>query len=306
MVKKLSEWGAQARRGIGEESDRILLDKVRESPGLTIYELSKELEWSKGRVQGSVNRLVEQKVLRKKKIVLNDRILTKILPEEYKEPEVGVVEINYKIVEPQLWKTNAFAGAMDRVLIKIVPEEMVDVITEKAFFYEKIPVEHRTDTITFKLPQSLRDFYRLDHSVLGVSTNIKGDTVFLTIEGTTAEVSQSQNPTDDILTSGFKEVPSMPDDFESELVRLGLSPVEAKLYMYLLRHGQKTSIDMVKHVTESLNMPRTEFYSLLSSLQHKGLVYATLEHPIKCSAVPLSKALQILRSQSSLDVNVRD
>ncbi|GEM_PF-837743 len=295
MGKNLSELGAEARREIGEESDKILLDKVRQLPGLTIYELSKELEWTKGRVQGSVNRLLEQNILRKKKVVLNDRILTKIFPTEYKESEVGVVEVNSEVVDPKLWKTHAFAGAMNRVLIKIVPEEMVDAITGKAFFYEKIPIEYRTSTVTFKLPQRLRDFYMLDNSILGVSTNVKGDAVLVTIEGTTAEVSV-QNP-NDILTAEPPEVLSTSNNsIKSELAKLDLRPIEIKIYMYLATEGQKKA----KDISEYLHIRGiTEIYHYLSALQHKGLVKGTLTHPIKFGAVPLSNALEKLRLGSS-------
>lgn len=188
MNKNLSELGAEARREIGEESDRVLLYKLTESPGLTIYELSKELGWTKGRVQGSIIRLLQQNAIRKKKVVLNDRILTKIFPAEYKEPEIGMVEVTDNVIVPELWKTHAYAGAMNRVLIKIVPEQSSDALKGKAFFYEKIPIERKTNSITFQLPQRFKDFYMLNNSILGVSTNVKGDAIFVTIEGTIAEM----------------------------------------------------------------------------------------------------------------------
>jgi DNA-binding Lrp family transcriptional regulator len=190
MIKKLSELGARARIEIGEASDKALLEKARQHAGLTIYELSKELGWTKGRVQGSVNRLLELNLIRKKKVVLNDRILTKIFPADYKEPETGIVEVEYNVIDPKLWKNHAFAfaGAMNRVLIKIVPEQLSSALTDKAFLVEKVPIEQKEDRITLKIPEKLRDFYILDNSILGVSTTDKGDAILVTIEGTIAEM----------------------------------------------------------------------------------------------------------------------
>ncbi len=311
MKKKLSlpEMGAEARRELGDESDWILLEKVMQSPGITMYELSKELGWTKGRVQGSVNRLLQQNAIRKKKVILNDRILTKIFPIEYKEPQAGIIEIAYEAVNPKLWTHYAVAGAMNRITIRIVPEERADEITSKAFFHEKLSIEYRDNSVVFKLSQRFRDFYMLDNSILGVSTTSKGDAVIGTIEGTITEIN-AQNTTDAILpTIEFREV-SSPDNLnqiiasiptiilhtsimkhiKSLSLELGLTHNEAGLYIYLAAEGPKRARDIAK----SLQIPRTETYHLLSSLLNKGLLAVTTEHPIQFSIVPIKGGLNKL------------
>jgi predicted transcriptional regulator len=42
---------------MGKGTDQELLDYLKDNPGKTIYELSKELEWSIGKVQKAIKRL---------------------------------------------------------------------------------------------------------------------------------------------------------------------------------------------------------------------------------------------------------
>lgn len=77
---------------------------------------------------------------------------------------------------------------------------------------------------------------------------------------------------------------------QAELVKFGLTPNEAKVYIYLAKYGHRRAVEIAK----SIHIPRTETYHLLSSLQNKGLVTATFQHPIKFNAVQFDKALNIL------------
>jgi sugar-specific transcriptional regulator TrmB len=103
------------------------------------------------------------------------------------------------------------------------------------------------------------------------------------------------------MSGPISEVYEMPDEdssnnnvaankVQAELVKFGLTPNEAKVYIYLAKYGHRRAVEIAK----SIHIPRTETYHLLSSLQNKGLVTATFQHPIKFSAVPFDKALNIL------------
>ena len=107
------------------------------------------------------------------------------------------------------------------------------------------------------------------------------------------------------MSSPISEVYELPDEdtfsntngnnvaaskIQAELVKFGLTPNEAKVYIYLAKYGHRRAVEIAK----SIHIPRTETYHLLSSLQNKGLVTATFQHPIKFNAVPFDKALNIL------------
>ncbi len=74
------------------------------------------------------------------------------------------------------------------------------------------------------------------------------------------------------------------------LQELGLTINEAKVYIYLAKSGYKKATE----VAESVGIPRTETYQILSRLQAKGLVTATLEHPVRYSAIELNELLKAM------------
>jgi sugar-specific transcriptional regulator TrmB len=89
------------------------------------------------------------------------------------------------------------------------------------------------------------------------------------------------------------------DKLKDELSKFGLTSNQSKVYIFLGKYGSKTAPDVCK----SLKLPRTETYHLLTSLQNKGIVAATFQHPIKFSAVPLDKAIWVLVNAEKERVN---
>lgn len=77
---------------------------------------------------------------------------------------------------------------------------------------------------------------------------------------------------------------------ETGLASMGLTPNEAKIYIFLAKKGARKASEIAK----LLNLPRTETYNLLGSLQKKGLVSSTIHYPVMFIAVPLDNALNTL------------
>lgn len=71
------------------------------------------------------------------------------------------------------------------------------------------------------------------------------------------------------------------------LVGLGLSQVEAEVYLFLAQAGPSKG----REIATPLKLYKQQLYRSLKSLKCKGCVEATLEHPAKFSAVPLEKVL---------------
>ena len=80
------------------------------------------------------------------------------------------------------------------------------------------------------------------------------------------------------------------DELQKSLSKFNLTSNQSKVYIFLGKYGSKTAPEVCK----SLKIARTETYHLLSTLQSKGIVSATFEHPIKFSALPLNKAMKTL------------
>lgn len=89
------------------------------------------------------------------------------------------------------------------------------------------------------------------------------------------------------------------DRLQDELSKFGLTSNQSKVYIFLGKYGSKTAPEVCK----TLKLPRTETYHLLTTLQNKGMVSATFQHPIKFSATPLNKAIWSLVNAEKERVN---
>ena len=78
------------------------------------------------------------------------------------------------------------------------------------------------------------------------------------------------------------------DQLQDQFSNFGLTANQIKVYIFLGKYGSKTAPE----VCRALKLPRTETYHLLTTLQNKGIVSATFQHPIKFSALPLSNAIK--------------
>lgn len=87
---------------------------------------------------------------------------------------------------------------------------------------------------------------------------------------------------------------------KNELLKFGLSANQAKVYIFLGKHGAKTAPEVCK----SLGLPRTETYGILNILQNYGVVTTKCCQPTKYEAMPLSKTIQILVNSEKERVNI--
>ncbi len=86
------------------------------------------------------------------------------------------------------------------------------------------------------------------------------------------------------------------------LIRYDLTPNQAKVYLFLSKIGVKTASE----VSKSLNIPRTETYHLLSTLQQKGIIFSIFGKPTKFNAVGVEESLQILVNNEKNRINELD
>ena len=77
---------------------------------------------------------------------------------------------------------------------------------------------------------------------------------------------------------------------EETLSRFGLLKNEIKVYLYLARSGEKKASE----IAEATSLHRTETYRILRDLEKKGILFSVFEKPLKFTAVPLDKAIDLL------------
>lgn len=90
------------------------------------------------------------------------------------------------------------------------------------------------------------------------------------------------------------------DRIKSELLRFGLSTNQAKVYIYLGKYGAKTAPEVCK----SLELPRTETYHIMNTLQNLGIVTAECSQPTRFEALPLDKVIRILANSEKERVDI--
>ena len=73
------------------------------------------------------------------------------------------------------------------------------------------------------------------------------------------------------------------------LQNLGLSNLDAQVYVFLGKKGPKK----VSELVQALKIPKQQLYAILKNLQSKGVVNATLEHPARFSTEPFEKVLDL-------------
>jgi len=77
---------------------------------------------------------------------------------------------------------------------------------------------------------------------------------------------------------------------EETLARFGLLKNEIKVYLYLARVGEKKAGE----IAEAISLHRTETYRILRDLEKKGILFSVFEKPLKFTAVPIDKAIDLL------------
>ena len=83
------------------------------------------------------------------------------------------------------------------------------------------------------------------------------------------------------------------EKIKNELINFGLTKSQAKVFIYLGKYGSTTASEIAK----ALQLPRTETYHLVNSLQNIGLVLAELAHPTKYNALEMKEAISTLVNQ---------
>ena len=89
------------------------------------------------------------------------------------------------------------------------------------------------------------------------------------------------------------------EKIRDELINFGLTKSQAKVFIYLGKYGSKTASEIAK----ALQLPRTETYHLVNSLQSMGLVVAELSHPTKYTAMDMKEAVSTLIKQEQERIN---
>ncbi|HYA77449.1 MAG TPA: helix-turn-helix domain-containing protein [Verrucomicrobiae bacterium] len=87
---------------------------------------------------------------------------------------------------------------------------------------------------------------------------------------------------------------------EETLSRFGLLKNEIKVYLHLARSGEMKAGE----IAEAISLHRTETYRILRDLEKRGVVFSVFEKPLKFTAVPLDKAIDLLVDAQKIKIKL--
>lgn len=159
-------------------------------PGLSQYEIAKQLGWQSGKVNGAVRRLVNQKLITINRAERNGRVVNLIHPKENLNPtdtkpqDTIEVPANLLRLENGEWTNIAFVYALDSTTIAIASREKPEW-KENAAFTAEIPVRREKRKVVLKMPEKFSHFYGIGKKYKTTTVNV--NSIVIVISGNIVE-----------------------------------------------------------------------------------------------------------------------
>lgn len=154
------------------ETNSELYQLIESEPGLSKYELKNELNWSMGKTDGSIRRLLESGQIIIKKIERDGRQVSLIYPSSYRSTNVVKIPIMELEIHNPIWTNSAFMYALDSETIGVTGRRF-RTWGDISRFMKEIPLRQDDEYIVFEFPEEFRSFYQLDrkHRVVSINAN---------------------------------------------------------------------------------------------------------------------------------------
>ena len=165
----------------GSETDKVVFEFIRDNPGSTIKEIADSLEMSNGKVDHSVNRLKEKKVVDIQFFRRNRGLVKKVSQLNSETLNFDEVCFPLELLSGALWRDKAYACAVSRSAIIISPEIKPEW-NEKCVLVEEVELKKKQDNLIIKMPERFMVFYELPNAEVDVSGY--GDELLITVGST--------------------------------------------------------------------------------------------------------------------------
>lgn len=150
-----------------KNTDQNLLKAIRRHPGLSQYELAKKLNWSSGKVDGAVRRLLNTKQVFLQVVERNGRRVNLVHP-KHNQP-VNTLKIPRELYDQEGGDGKVLFYALDRSNIGVASREVPDWKEHTGFIVEG-KAECRGDKVCMRIPEKLVRFYNLEEKYKTVSS----------------------------------------------------------------------------------------------------------------------------------------
>ena len=148
-------------------TDNELMDAVNSNPGLSLYELSRKLGWSIGRVDGSVKRLIETDSAHLRLVERSGRRVNLVFPAGSETSNEISIPVDILEKGSKVWGNSAIVYALDSETIGVSGGFNEDW-ERQASFRNRAPVTRDGDNLKIELPDNVKSFYKLDNKQIDV------------------------------------------------------------------------------------------------------------------------------------------
>ena len=162
-----SEVRDMAKQSRSTETDKELREAVNTFPGLSLYELSRKLGWSIGRVDGSVKRLINTSEAHVRLVERGGRRVNLVFPAKADTGDKISVPLNVLESGAKVWGNSAIVYALDSETIG-VSGGFNEKWERKASFRDRAPVIRNGEDLKIELPDKVKSFYKLENKQVDV------------------------------------------------------------------------------------------------------------------------------------------
>ncbi len=177
-VSKRTAAATAARVEAGSETDATILEKIRENPGLSTYQLAKILGSTIGKIDGSIDRLLTRGEVEERPVLRGGRLMKQVYPKGFVRKQERSVKLDGEFPQFGDKKNKVFIYALDRVTLGISASKLEDW-KDKSLVNEEVELEKRRDETVVKIPSKLADFYLWENSSSDLTA--VGDRILLTV-----------------------------------------------------------------------------------------------------------------------------
>ena len=188
----LQENVKEIRKKQAKKTDKALLDFLKKKPGaLSLYQIAREIGWSIGRVQKSIDRLLKKGLVTYRRAFLGGRSLKLVIPAKkevglpvlvLRKPSDVEISVSGDMVNRECWHGNAFLYALDRVSFGISSSHERKW-HEGSLFEEKVPLRKEENAVVIRIPAKVSQFYLLTMTSYEVSASPKRNKVIVSVGG---------------------------------------------------------------------------------------------------------------------------
>ena len=153
---------------------------IEREPGLSKYELGKELNWTPGKTDGAIRRLLQKERIFIKEIQREGKRVGLIYPIHMRPDEDISIPVEELEISNPMWMDSAFMYALNMHTIGVTGN-IFDQWNDISLLTREIPVRKEDNEIKFQFPEKFKRFYELNHKHYNISIN--GNKVLIIVSG---------------------------------------------------------------------------------------------------------------------------